>query len=155
VTRTRGACDPVVASTLLHAAFVFPFTCGCDTACASFVALGSLSVALSVVWHVGGERRGTAMWLDYGAAVAWSACGLWIVFAGSATSEFATAVAAEIAVLATNKGTDALAARGWVVYDTGHAVWHIASAAKAVYIATLIARQRAGTPHCNSAIHWT
>lgn len=99
----------------------------------AYGALAAASTALSVAWHAAGEPRGGLLFFaDYAAAASWAAVELWAcgcdLRVGAATA----------AVAAANAAVDALAAVGGVRYETAHAAWHLASAAKAAWAAAVV-----------------
>ena len=126
----------LVLSTLPHFAAAVPLILsGTEPA---YLATILASSTLSVVWHLNKEPRGYLFYLDYGLAAAWTGADLYYAVKLWAPS----ILLLNVLVLFTNALTDMASCAGGFdrhTYSRLHSIWHFISAAKAIYVACVVA----------------
>jgi hypothetical protein len=133
---SRSFCEPIVLSTLPH--FLAAYVAGVGW----YGAVIAASSTLSVVWHMRGEPRDHWFYLDYAFAGLWTAFDVALALTLFGPTHLVTWTVCVLNAMAigTNQLADALARRGQVRYERGHAAWHLFSAAKGVGVAWLLRR---------------
>jgi len=92
-----------------------------------------VSSTISVVWHLYGEPQNIILGLDYVAACYWAFCELQY----GQDNETVKIFLLNILVLLLNRGVEFT--DNYALY---HSMWHLVSAAKCFYIATIISQSR-------------
>lgn len=91
------------------------------------------SCFLSVAWHSETPHTRLVGIIDYALAGAWQAADTWYFWD---TPYFWTVICCNSIVFLCNQAVDKLK----ISYDIWHSVWHLVSAAKAIYVASLFAK---------------
>jgi hypothetical protein len=126
----------LILSTLPHFAAAVPLILsGTESA---YLATIMASSTLSVFWHLNKEPRGYLFYLDYGLAAVWTAADLYYAFNLWAPS----ILLLNVLVLFANVWVDVASCAGGFdrhTYSRLHSTWHFMSAAKAIYVACVVA----------------
>lgn len=128
---TSVAVAPLLLTTLPHFVAVFV-----SRRLVWYACLVAVSTCLSVAWHSSGE--GAATWLG---VLDYSVAGLWFVadvvqFFGQPAFWFV--VFSSVCVGLLNFVVEKLAHDGFLAYEIGHSAWHLVSAGKAAWVASLL-----------------
>ena len=100
-----------------------------------------ISTVLSVLWHRSKEPMGYLFWADYGCAILWVIVEVFLSFSQSPvflSLNTTVIILLNMTTFMMNQLADILAIFNIVSYKFGHSCWHLFSALKCVFIASLL-----------------